>query len=334
MNFNGEWKYFASSEGSYIEQELMTTLPSLSVTARKGDVTKTRSYPGQAGMGGWEIVEKCGLMEGAEQAAIDAEEMCTAVPLTPGVKDIILLPAHTMLTVHEIVAHPTELDRIMGYEANYAGTSFVKLDSLGKLKYGSKLFSITGSKTTPTGLATIGYDDDGVKTREFPIVREGILVGLSANREMAHYLGENESRGCTQASGWSQYPFMRMPNVHMDADPKGPTLDEIIADTKDGVMIDGRGSYSIDQQRYNGQFGGDCFWEVKNGKVTRQLTNVTYNAITTDFWGSLVAVGNQSTWKMFGTGGDAKGQPTQTQNISHGAPACKIAKIMLGGAFQ
>ena len=334
LQFNGEWKYFASSEGSYIEQELMTTQPSLSVTAAKNGVTKTRSYPGIPGMGGWEIIEKCGLMEGAEKAAIDAVEMCTAAPLTPGVKDVILLPSHTMLTVHEIVAHATELDRIMGYEANYAGTSFVKLADIGKLKYGSKLFNITADKTRPTALATIGYDDDGVKTREFPIVREGILVGLSANREMAHYLGEKESRGCTQASGWSQYPFMRMPNVHMDPDPKGPSLEEIIADTKDGVMIDGRGSYSIDQQRYNGQFGGDCFWEIKNGKVTRQLANVTYNAITTDFWGSLDAVGNPSTFKMFGTGGDAKGQPTQTQNISHGAPACRIRKLMLGGAFQ
>ena len=144
-----------------------------------------------------------------------------------------------------------------------------------------------------------------------------MLVGVSTNREVAHYIGEKQSRGCTQASSWAQYPFLRMPNVHLEADPKGPTPAEMIADVKDGILIEGSGSFSIDQQRYNGQFGGSAFWEIKNGKKTRALTNVTYNAITTDFWGSLDAVGNPSTYKMFGTGGDAKGQPTQTQNISH-----------------
>ena len=175
-----------------------------------------------------------------------------------------------MLTIHEIVAHATELDRIMGYEANYAGTSFVKVSDLGKLKYGSKLFNVTADKTIPGGLGTIGYDDDGVKTTKFPIVRDGILVGLMTNRETAHYINEKESRGCTYASSWRDYPFLRMANVHVEPGPPGsPTLEQIIADTKDGVLIDGRGSYSIDQQRYNGQFGGNAFWEIKNGKKTR-----------------------------------------------------------------
>jgi TldD protein len=164
-------------------------------------------------------------------------------------------------------------------------------------------------------------------------VRDGMLVGLQTNRETAHYLGETESRGCTGAVSWRDYPFLRMPNLHVDYDPKGPSLEEMIADTKDGVMVDGRGSYSIDQQRYNGQFGGNAFWEIKNGKITRMATNVTYQAITTDFWGNLDAVGNQSTWQMFGTGGDAKGQPTQTNSISHGSPWLRISKILVGAAF-
>ena len=263
-----EWKYFASSEGSYIEQEIYTTTPSFTVTARKNGETRSRTFTGVPGTGGWEIAEAAGMVEAAERIAAEAVEFCTAKPVDMGMKDLILTPSHAMLTIHEIVAHATELDRIMGYEANYAGTSFVKVSDLGKLKYGSKLFNVTADRTIPTGVATIGYDDDGVKTQEWPIVRDGILVGLQTNRESAHFIGEKESRGCTSANSWRDYPFLRMPNVHVDAGPKGsPTPEEMIADTKDGVMIDGRGSYSIDQQRYNGQFGGNAFWEIKNGKT-------------------------------------------------------------------
>ena len=184
------------------------------------------------------------------------------LPVTPGVKDLILTPSHAMLTIHEIIAHPTELDRVLGYEANYAGTSFIKLEDVGRLKYGSKLFNVTGDRTIPGGMCTIGYDDDGVKPMAFPIVREGMLVGLQSNRETAHFLNLKQSHGCTFATSWRNFPFLRMPNVHVDAGPAGsPTPEEIIADTKDGILIDGRGSYSIDQQRYNGQFGGDAFWE-------------------------------------------------------------------------
>jgi TldD protein len=330
-----EWKYFASSEGSYIEQEVMTTTPQFSVSARQGDKTGSRTNQGPPGTGGWEIAETARMIDDAERFADEAAEMCTAAPISEGVRDLILTPAHAMLTIHEVVAHATEIDRIMGYEANYAGTSFVKISDIGKLKYGSRLFNVTADKTRVGGMATVGYDDDGVKTTAFPIVRDGILVGLSTNRETAHYLpGDRSSRGCTQASNWSQYPFLRMPNVHVEPGPPGsPTPEEIIADTKDGVLIDGRGSYSIDQQRYNGQFGGNAFWEIKNGKKTRAVSNVTYNAITTDFWGNLDAISGKESWRMFGTGGDAKGQPTQTQNISHGSPWLRIRKIMVGGAF-
>src|SRR5262249_31627592 len=155
---------------------------------------------------------------------------------------------------HEVVAHATEIDRIMGYEANYAGTSFVKISDVGKLKYGSKLFNVTADRTRGGGMCTVGYDDDGRKSQEGPRVREGIPGGLQTKRETAHYMNEKESRGCTFATSWRNYPFLRMPNVHVDPGPAGsPTPEDIIADTKDGVLIDGRGSYSIDQQRYNGQ---------------------------------------------------------------------------------
>jgi TldD protein len=329
-----EWKYFASSEGSYIEQEIFTTTPSFTVTARKDGQTRSRTFSGVAMTGGWEVAEASKMLESAERIAAEAVEFCTAKPVEMGVKDLILTPSHAMLTIHEIVGHATELDRILGYEANYAGTSFIKLSDVGKLKYGSKLFNVTADRNRPGGIGTAGFDDDGVKTQEWPIVRDGILVGLQTNREMAHLVGEKESRGCTQANSWRDYPFLRMPNVHVDAGPAGsPTPDEMIADTKDGVLIDGRGSYSIDQQRYNGQFGGNAFWEIKNGKKTRMVTNVTYNAITTDFWGNLDAISGKDSWEMHGTGGDAKGQPTQTNSISHGSPYLRIRKILVGAAY-
>jgi TldD protein len=274
------------------------------------------------------------MLENAERIAAEAVEFASAKPVDMGVKDLVLTPAHAMLTIHEIIGHPTELDRIMGYEANYAGTSFIKVSDIGKLKYGSKLFNVTADRTIPGGLGTVGYDDDGVKTTQFPIVRDGILVGLQTNRETAHFVNEKISRGCTGASSWRDYPFLRMPNVHVDAGgPGSPTPEEIIADTRDGVLIDGRGSYSIDQQRYNGQFGGNAFWEIKNGKKTRMVTNVTYNAITTDFWANLDAISGKESWEMHGTGGDAKGQPTQTNSISHGSPYLRIRKMMVGAAF-
>ena len=335
-----EWKYFASSEGSYIEQETWTTTPQFTVTARKEGETRTRIFTGVPMTGGWEVAEASEMIENAERIAAEAVEFCTARPVEMGVKDLILTPSHAMLTIHEIVAHATELDRILGYEANYAGTSFVKLTDIGKLKYGSKLFNVTADRIIPGGVATIGYDDDGVKTQQWPLVREGILVGLQTNRESAAIIGEKASRGCTSANSWRDYPFLRMPNVHVEPGPAGsPTPEEIIADTKDGVLIDGRGSYSIDQQRYNGQFGGNAFWEVKNGKKTRMVSNVTYNAITTDFWGNLDAISGKESWRMFGTGGDAKGQPTQTNSISHGSPWLRIEDpgrrgLCLNGRFR
>jgi len=334
-NHGYEWRYFASSEGSYIEQELFTTSPTLSITAKVGDVTRTRNYPGVAACGGWEIAEQSDLLASAERIANEAVEFCTAKPLgSSGLRDLILSPSHAMLTIHEIVAHATEVDRIVGYEANYAGTSFVKISDIGKLKYGSKHMNITADKTD-NGLGSVGYDDDGVKSQKWPIVRDGILVGLQTNRETAHLVGENSSRGCTFANSWRDYPFLRMPNVHLEPGPaNSPTREQLIADVKDGVMIDGRGSYSIDQQRYNGQFGGHVFWEIKNGKITRMVTDVTYNAITTDFWGNLDGITGPNEYQKHGTGGDAKGQPTQTNSISHGSPWLLIRKIMVGAAFD
>jgi TldD protein len=330
-----EWKYLATSEGSHIEQDFYRTSPASLASARYQRVVRSRMYFPSPKTGGYEIVTDAKMLDHAERVAAEAVEFARAKPVSVGVKDLVLTPSHASLTIHEIVAHATELDRVVGYEANYAGTSFVKLSDVGKLKYGSKHFNVTADRTIPGGMATVAYDDDGVKTQQWPLVRSGILVALQTNRETAHFVGEKESRGCTFANHWRNYPFLRMPNVHVDAGPPGsPTPEQIIAGVKDGVLIDGRGSFSIDQQRYNGQFGGDCFWAIRNGKKAEMLADVTYNAITTDFWANLDAVSGPESWELNGLVGDAKGQPVQTNYPSHGSPWLLIRKMMVGAAQQ
>ncbi len=335
VNFNHEWKYLATSEGSFIEQVFYYTTCSSAATARHERQVKTREYSPGSWTRGWEFVVQSDLPGNAERVAAEAVEHAMAKPVSAGIKDLVLLPSHLALTIHEIIAHPTELDRIVGYEANYAGTSFVKVADLGRLKYGSKLLNVYADRTHPGAMSTVGYDDDGVKAQRWPIIRDGMLVGLQTNRETAHFIGEKESRGCTFANHWRNYPFLRMPNIQLEAGPEGsPTVDQMIADVKDGILVDGNGSFSIDQQRYNGQFGGDAFWEIRNGKKTRMVTDFTYNAITTDFWANLDAVGPPSTWEHHGMGGDAKGQPVQSNRPSHGSAPCLIRKIMVGTAFS
>jgi TldD protein len=333
--FKREWKFLATSEGSFIEQNIYYTTASCSATARNGGQVKTRTYSGDSSSVGYEHVTKTDMLGHAERVASEAVEFAAAKPVTAGLKDLILLPSHLQLTIHEIIAHPTELDRIVGYEANYAGTSFIGIKDLGKLKYGSKHFNIVADRTYPGAMGTVGFDDDGVKSQKWQIVKDGILVGLTTNRETAHYIGETSSRGCTFANHWRNYPFLRMPNIQMEPGPAGsPTVDQMIADIKDGVLVDGTGSFSIDQQRYNGQFGGNAFWEIKNGKKTRMVTDFTYNAITTDFWANLDAVGPPESWEHHGMNGDAKGQPVQSNWPSHGSSPCLIRKVMVGAAFS
>ncbi len=333
--FKREWKVLATSDGSFIEQNVYYTTAEARATARTGSQVKTRTFSADGASKGYEHLVASNLKGRAGKLAAEAVEHSMAKPVGQGLKDLVLLPSHLQLTIHEVIAHPTEVDRVVGYEANYAGTSFVTIDKVGTLKYGSKLLNITADRTHPGAMATVGFDDDGVKTTKFPIIREGILVGLQTNRETAHYVGETVSRGCTFANHWRNYPFLRMPNVQMEPGaPGSPTVEQMIADVKDGVLVDGMGSFSIDQQRYNGQFGGDAFWEIKNGKVTRMVTDFTYNAITTDFWGNLDAVGPPGSWEHHGMDGDAKGQPVQSNWPSHGSSPCLIRKIMVGTAFS
>jgi TldD protein len=335
VSFAHDWKFLATSDGSFIEQSLYYCSCGCAATAREGSQVKTRIYAPGASTAGYEFLVEADLAGHAERVAAEAVEHAMAPPVQAGLKDLVLKPSHLALTIHEIIGHPTELDRIVGYEANYAGTSFIRIADVGRLKYGTPLLNVSADRTHPGGAGTVGYDDDGVKTQKWPIIRDGMLVGLQTNRETAHYMGETESRGCTFANHWRNYPFLRMPNVQLEPGPPGsPTLDEMIADVKDGVLVDGAGSFSIDQQRYNGQFGGNAFWEIRNGKVTRMVTDFTYNAITTDFWSNLDAVGPPESWEHHGMDGDAKGQPVQSNYPSHGSAPCLVRKVMVGAAFS
>jgi TldD protein len=328
LNIRGEDKYFASSEGSSIQQYILQIYGNVDATAvdRQNNISRSRSYVPTHASAGWEYVPEMNLEENAQRIREEVIEHLSAPAVRPGKKDLLLMPNHLMLTIHESVAHPTELDRALGYEANYAGTSYITLDKIGK-RIASEHCTFTGDRTSPRGLATCGYDDDGVKTTEFTIIDKGIFRNYQTTREQAHLVGDKESHACCQADSWATVPFQRMPNVHLKAGPRDTSLDDLISGIDDGVLIDGRGSYSIDQQRYNFQFGGDAFWEIKRGKKRGMISRVSYQARTPDFWQACDGIAGPAYWRQYGTTGDAKGEPTQINSISHGCSPSRFRQI-------
>jgi TldD protein len=328
LNLRSEDKYFASSEGSSIQQLILQIYGNIDASAvdRQNGISRNRSYVPTQASAGWEYVPEMNLEENAQRIREEVLEHVAAPAVKPGKKDLILMPNHLMLTIHESVAHPTELDRSLGYEANYAGTSYITLDKRGQ-RIASEHCTFVGDRTSPRALATCGYDDDGVKTTEFVIIDKGIFRNFQTTREQAHLVGDKESHGCCQADSWATVPFQRMPNVHLKPGPKETTIEDLIAGVEDGVLIDGRGSYSIDQQRYNFQFGGDAFWEIKGGKKRGMISRVSYQARTPDFWQACDGVGGPAYWKQCGTTGDAKGEPTQINSISHGCSPSRFRKV-------
>jgi TldD protein len=278
MQFVNEHKYFASSEGSHIEQSLIRSYPNFSVTSvdkATGKFYSRNALTAPMGMG-YEYVESYPLLQEAKTAAEEAVAMHKAKPAQAGVKTLILHPSNLWLTIHESIGHSTELDRALGYEANYAGTSFLTTDRLGKFEIGSKLVNIVADKTQEHAMATCGYDDDGVKTGKWHLIKDGLFVDYQTTRDQAHLIGQKSSHGCSYADNWSSVPFQRMPNVSLQPGEQDMTEEAIIAATDDGVYVKGDGSYSIDHQRYNFQFSGQTFWEVKKGKITTQLRDLAY----------------------------------------------------------
>jgi TldD protein len=329
MLFVNEKKFFASSEGSYITQSLIRSYPTFSITAV--DRSTNRFYQRNAltapmGMG-YEYIESLPLLQEVKQAAEEAVAMHKAKTVTPGQKTLILHPSNLWLTIHESVGHPTELDRALGYEANFAGTSFLTTDKLGKFQFGAPNVNIVGDKTQDKAMATCGYDDDGVKTTSFPIIKDGVFVGYQTTRDQAHLIGQTKSHGCSYADNWSSVPFQRMPNVSLQPNDKDVSEQDIISATDDGILVRGDSSYSIDHQRYNFQFSGQTFWEVKSGKITTQLRDVAYQSNTPEFWKSLDMLGGKSTYALGGAFSDGKGQPVQSNSVSHGCPVARFAKV-------
>lgn len=329
MLFLYEWKYFASTEGTYIEQSIYRSWPSFTVTAideTTGEF-ETRTCDVMPMGLGYEHVEMANLVELAPRLAEEAVMKLKAKSVEPGKRDLILHPTNLWLTIHESVGHPTELDRALGYEANFAGTSFLTVDKLGKLQFGAPIVNFKADKIIKDGLATVGYDDDGVKTSEWYLIKDGIFIDYQTTREQAHWIGQKESHGCSYADSWSSIPFQRMPNIHLEPGKESLSLDELIADTKDGIYIVGDSSYSIDQQRYNFQFSGQAFWEVKKGKIAGMIRDVAYQSNTVEFWNSCDAICDEREWRMGGSYYDGKGQPMQTNAVSHGCSPARFRRV-------
>lgn len=324
-----EDRFFASTEGSVLRQRIVQVSPEYQATARdlKTRRAKTRTYRPNAVCGGWEFVEKAGLVENARRVGEEVVNHLKAPSVSPGTKDLVLLPTHLALTIHESIGHSTELDRALGYEANFAGTSFLTTDKLSRFRVGSDIVTVYGDRTLPQALSTCGYDDDGVKTRRFPILKDGIFVGYQTTRDQAHWIGQSESMGCCYADSYASVPFQRMPNVWLQAGRAPMSLDDLIGGVDDGILIDGRGSYSIDHQRYNFQFGGDAFWEIRNGKVGMMIADAAYQSRTPDFWRSCDGIGDESIWSNVGLNRDGKGEPVQINAMSHGCSPSRFRGV-------
>jgi TldD protein len=329
MRFRSEDKYFASSEGSSIQQLILHTTADISATAvdPARRLSKNRRYVPAPATAGYDYVPSMNLAENARRVGNEAVEHLKAPPVTPGKKDLILLPNHLWLTIHESMGHSTELDRALGYEANYAGTSFLTPDKMGKLRIGTEMVNVWGDRTAERGLATVGYDDDGVKTMRFPIIEKGIFTHFQTIRDQAHLIGEKESRACCYADSWSSVPFQRMPNISLDPGKPETTLDDLISGVDDGILIDGDGSWSIDQQRYNFQFGGDAFWAIKGGRKQGMISQVAYQSRTTDFWQACDGIAGPSYWQQWGAMNDGKGEPSQSNSVSHGCSPARFRQV-------
>jgi TldD protein len=323
-----EHRWFASSDGSFIEQHVYQIAPEITATAiEQGRKQKSRTYRPHSVTAGYEAVERADLVANARRIGEEAVNHLKAPSVTAGRKDLVLLPTHLGLTIHESIGHSTELDRALGYEANYAGTSFLTPEKLGKFRVGSEIVNFNGDRVRRESLSTCGYDDDGVKTRQFPINKDGVFVGYQTIRDQAHLIGQTESTGCCYADSYASVPFQRMPNVWLEPGKGTTTLADLVSGVDAGVLIDGRGSYSIDQQRYNFQFGGDAFWEIKGGKVGPMIADVAYQSRTPDFWSSCDGIGGEALWENVGLNADGKGQPGQLNAMSHGCAPARFRRI-------
>ena len=330
---------YANTDGSIIAQTIVQSALQQQFTAVSPDFSdfQNRSNTLPPVARGWEWVRQQDIVNKSRQWGEEASEKLKAKPVEVGRYDLVLHPSHLWLTIHESIAHPTELDRAMGYEANYAGTSFVAPPDqyLGKFRYGPDFMNVQGDRSQPGALATIGYDDEGVAPDEFLIIRNGLVNDYQTTREQAMWLDwwykqqsrPTRSHGCSYADSWSSVQFQRMPNVSLLPGDNDRTYDDLIAATDSGIAIIGDGSFSIDQQRYNAQFGGQLFYEIKGGKVVGMLKDVAYQIRTPEFWSSMDMIGGRRGYEVWGSFFDGKGQPGQVNAVSHGSVPARFRNV-------
>jgi TldD protein len=326
-----EEKTFAASDGSYTEQLITHVGAGLEANAIDGDEHQRRSYPDNGGAwasAGYEYIRGLDLAGNAERIASEARELLSAPPLPAGTRTIVLHPSQLYMQVHESCGHPTELDRAYGTEASYAGTSFLTPDMLGEFRYGSDLCDIVADATVDGGLGSFGWDDEGVAAQRVPLIKEGMFVGYLSSRETAPRIGR-QSGGAMRADGWNRIPLIRMTNVNL-LPRDGMTFDDIVADTDDGLLFETNRSWSIDDRRLNFQFGTEVCREIKGGKVGKLYRNATYTGITYELWRSMDAVGDASSWKMWGTPNCGKGEPGQSGHVGHGVSGARFRNVRVG----
>jgi TldD protein len=328
-----ERKSLVTSEGVKVDQEIVECGGGIDAYASADDVSQVRSYPSQhagvSAQSGWEFVLGLGLDTEAERVGDEVVALLRADECPAGVTTIVLSPEQTVMQVHESVGHPTELDRVYGTEAAYAGTSFLSPDDLGKLRYGSEKMNITSDATTPNGLGTFAFDDEGVPAQSEAIVEQGVLRGFLSSRETSARIGAGVG-GSMRADGWSRMPLVRMTNLHLD--PGEGSFEDLLADVDDGLYLETNKSWSIDDKRLNFQFGTQVAWEIKKGKLGRMLRDATYTGVTPVFWGKLDAVAGPDEWRLFGLTNCGKGQPGQEAHVSHGASPTRFRDVQVGVA--
>lgn len=331
MEFIREKKLFSSTEGSLIEQEIMKSGGGLEVLASAEREVQKRSYPNSFGRhmatGGWEVIKEMYLIENAERIGEEVVALLSAKPCPSVITDVIIDGTQMALQVHESCGHPIELDRVFGMEASYAGTSFLTPEKLGNYRYGSEIVNITADAKLPGGLGSYGYDDEGILAMRVPIVRNGIFVGYLTSRETAIKLGQ-KSNGTMRADGFNRIPLIRMTNINLE--PGEWSLEDLVADTKEGLYLETNKSWSIDDKRLNFQFGVELAREIKNGKLGDLVKNATYTGITPEFWNSCDGICNKKYWRMWGTPNCGKGQPAQTAHVGHGTAPARFRNVRVG----
>ncbi len=328
-----ENKFYADSAGTTTLQQRVRVDPEVEVFGadnQRGVLDSMRTIAPPAGRG-WEYLTGTGHDWATELAQLPQllAEKLAAPPVDAGRYDLVIDPSNLWLTIHESIGHATELDRVLGYEANYAGTSFATLDGLGVLQYGSPHLNVTGDRTVPHGLASIGYDDDGVATQQWDLIKDGILVGYQTDRRMARLMGWGRSNGCAYADSPGHIPIQRMANVSIKPSSDAVSTADLISQVDRGLYVVGDKSWSIDMQRYNFQFTGQRFYEIQNGQLKGQRRDAAYQGTTTDFWGSMDAIGGQDTWVLHGAFNCGKAQPGQVASVSHGCPAAVFRDIAI-----